>query len=256
MKTGKHHHQRWITLALAILMISACGGQDSISNARKAKATREIGEAYMRQGDYTAALRELTEAKRLNPEDPIVHFDLGVCYMTKKMLPDAITSFKRAISLKPTYAPARNNLGTAYLAAREWDAAIDVFKEITRDALYATPHYPLSNMGYAYYQKGQYKTALSYYKQALKIQDNFVHALRGAGRTYLAMNNGRMALRYLTRAVKLAPKMAETHFDLGEANLLVGRTQQAIVSYQTAIDLAPPESEIAIEATERLRSFR
>lgn len=169
---------------------------------------------------------------------------------------DAVVHFKRAVALKPSYAPARNNLGTAYLALKQWDTAIGIFKEITKDALYGTPHYPLSNIGLAYYHKGQYQTALSYYKKALKIQENFINALRGAGRSHLALNDGRMALRYLERAVKYAPKMAQIHYELGEAYLLVGRTGQAVVSYETAVEFATPESDVAAKAKQRLRSIR
>lgn len=239
-------------------MAASCSSQKPTpsENNRLAEVKRDVGEAYMHQGNYTAALRELLEAEKMNPEDHIAQNDLGLCYMNKKRMADAITHFKKAVALKPAYAPARNNLGTAYLALKEWDAAIAIFKEISKDALYGTPHYPLSNMGLAYYHKGQYKMALRYYKEALKIQDNFVNALRGAGRCYLAMNQGRLALRYLERAVKIAPKSAEIHYDLGEANLLVGRTRQAYASYETAISLSDPDSAVAIKAKRRIGSLR
>lgn len=254
-----HQHRQFeigLLWGLAVVIaLCACSSQPSRRDSRMAEATREIGEAYMRQGDYTAALRELMNAKTLNPNDPIVYHDLGICYMVKNRFPDAIANFKQAIALKPSYAPARNNLGTAYLRLKEWDAAIEVFEEITKDALYATPHFPLSNLGLAYYHKGEYSKSLDYYKQALRVQDNFVNALRGAGRTYLAMNEGRMALRYLTRAVRQAPKVAGIHYDLGDANLLVGNIDQAIASYETALELAPQESEVAIKAKQRVRSL-
>ena len=247
--------RRPLLLIIALLMVS-CAAQDSTHNTRMASAKRDIGEAYMRQGDYTAALRELLDAEKLNPEDHLVQNDLGICYMNKKRMADAITHFKKAVAIKSNYAPARNNLGTAYLALKEWDTAIEIFQGISKDALYGTPHYPLSNIGLAYYHKGEYKTALRYYKEALKIKDNFVNALKGAGRSYLALNDGRMALKYLTRAVKIAPKVPELHYELAEANLLVGRTRQAIVSYESAIELAMPESDIAEKARKRLRSIR
>ncbi|MGD8836641.1 MAG: tetratricopeptide repeat protein [Desulfobacteraceae bacterium] len=242
--------------AITVLLITACSSVNTAQNKQMSAVKRDVGEAYMRQGDYTAALRELLEAEKLFPEDPILHNDLGLCYMNKKRMADAVVHFKRAVALKPSYAPARNNLGTAYLALKQWDTAIGIFKEITKDALYGTPHYPLSNIGLAYYHKGQYQTALSYYKKALKIQENFINALRGAGRSHLALNDGRMALRYLERAVKYAPKMAQIHYELGEAYLLVGRTGQAVVSYETAVEFATPESDVAAKAKQRLRSIR
>lgn len=239
-----------------IFLMTSCAAQDPTHNRRLAEAKRDVGEAYMRQGDYTAALRELLEAEKLYPEDHIVQNDLGICYMNKKRMADAISHFKKAVAIKSNYAPARNNLGTAYLALKEWDTAIEIFKGISKDALYGTPHYPLSNIGLAFYHKGDYHTALRYYKEALKIKENFANALRGAGRSYLALNDGRMALRYLQRAVKAAPKAPEIHFELAEANLLIGRTGQAIVSYESALELAMPESDIAAKAKQRLRSIR
>ena len=243
-------------LILVLTSLYACSGENIQHERQMAEATRDIGEAYMRQGDYTAALRELIKAEKMNPEDPFVHNDLGLCYMYKKRIPDAIAHFKKAIALKASYTPARNNLGTAYLAAKSWDAAIAVFKEITRDVLYATPHYPLSNLGLAYYHKGEYRTALGYYKDALKIQPDFVPALLGAGRAYVAMNQGRLALHYLKEAARLAPKIADIHFSLAEAYLLMGHTDQARMAYETVIDLAPPESELANKAKQRLGAIR
>ena len=247
---------RWSLILIAVLFIASCTAQDPNRNKRIAEAKRDIGEAYMRQGDYTAALRELLEAAKLYPDDHIVHNDLGICYMNKKRMADAIAHFKKAVAIKPSYAPARNNLGRAYLALKEWDTAIGIFKEISKDALYGTPHYPLSNIGLAYFHKGEYNSALRYYKEALKIQENFVNALRGAGRCYLALNDGRLAVRYLTRAVKVAPKAPEIHYELADAYLLIGRTRQAVVSYETAIELAMPESDITAKARKRLETIR
>lgn len=244
-------------LALSLSTFLGCAGPTAITqDARMAKATREIGEAYMRQGDYTTAFRELTKAMQMDPQDPFVYNDLGLCHLVKQRIPDAIINFKKAITLDPSYTPARNNLGTAYLAAQEWDAAIAVFKEITKDALYATPHFPLANLGLAYFRKGDYRNALNYYKEALKLDPDFVHALWGMGRTYLAMNQGGLALRYLEEAVRKSPKNAEIHFDLAEAHLLSGQNEQAIFSYETVIDLSPHESDLATKAKQRIEAIR
>jgi type IV pilus assembly protein PilF len=238
---------------VCLAMLAGCAAQQSLEkNTALAAATREIGEAYMRQGDYTSALRELLKARDLDPDDPFVHDDLGICYMAKERMADAVVHFKKAIALKPGYAPARNNLGSAYLAMERWDDAIVVFKEITHDVLYATPHFPLSNLGIAYFRKGDYAKSLDYYKEALKVQPDFVNALYGIGRTYLAMNQGGLAVRHLERAAQQSPKVPEIHFDLAEAYLLAGRLDQARYSYETVIDLTPSDSPLAAKARQRL----
>jgi type IV pilus assembly protein PilF len=245
-----------LLLALTILTIVACAGQSTQQNKRIAESKRNIGEAYMRQGDYTAALRELLEAEKLDPEDAFTQNDLGLCYREKKLMTDALTHLKKAVELKPSYTPARNNLGRVYLEIGQVDKAIAIFKEISKDALYATPHFPLANLGLAYYRKGDYPTALQYYHKALKLEPNFVFALHGLGRTYLAMHKGRLALKYLEQALQLAPKVAEIHFEYAEANLMLGRIAQAKISLENAIDMAPPESEIAAKARRRLMSLQ
>lgn len=241
---------------LAIIVSTGCAGQSAVDNERIAESKRNIGEAYMRQGDYTSALRELLEAEKMNPEDAFTQHDLGLCYREKKLMADALAHLNKAITLKPGYTPARNSLGRVYLEIGQVDKAIAIFKEITKDALYATPHFPLANLGLAYYQKRDYATALHYYHEALKLEPNFVFALHGLGTTYLAMKKARLAIAYLEKALRLAPKVAEIHIEYAEANLLMGRIAQAKVSFENAIDMAPPESEIAARARQRLRTLR
>ncbi len=237
---------------IVLIGLLACSGQQTAQNKQQAEATRGIGEAYMRQGDYTSALRELLKAEQLDPEDPFTQNDLGLCYMGKKRLPESIAHFEKAVTLKANYTPARNNLGVAYLTAGRLDEAIATFKEITQDVLYATPQFPLANLGLAYFRKGDYKTALNYYKEALEIQPDFAIALYGTGRTYLVMKENKLALRYLEKAVKSAPKVGEYHFYLAEAYRLNGQTAQAKESYLTVIDLEPQDSELATQARQRL----
>ncbi len=117
----------------------------------------------------------------MNPEDPFLQNDLGLVYMAKNSLENAENHFKKAIDIKPDYAPAKNtNLGVVYLAQEKW--AIAVFKELTGDLLYATPHYPLTNLGWAYYNKQQYEIE-KYYREAIGYDANYSPALRGLGRT-------------------------------------------------------------------------
>jgi type IV pilus assembly protein PilF len=102
-----------------------------------------------------------------------------------------VVHFEKAVQLKPDYSLAKNNLGSAYMARQEWDKAIPVLTEVTGDLLYATPHYPLANLGWAYYNKGDYDKAQNYLKEALDLKPDFFIAQLNLGRTYLA--TGRLA---------------------------------------------------------------
>jgi len=222
-----------------IFCFAACASTSLEVRKKQAEAFRNLGEVYYNQGSYTAALRELLKAGKLYPEDPILYNDLGLTYMAKGKPDLAIKHFKKALELKPDYAPARNNLGTAYMDKKEWDTAIGQFKQITEDLLYITPQYPLANLGLAYYNKGDYDTAAKYYQEALELEPNFINALLGLGRTYMAMGKGAEAVATLETGVKNYPQVAQLHFNLGEAYTLSRNYKKALDAYQKVAELAP-----------------
>jgi len=187
-----------------IFCIASCAANIEVRK-KQGEALRNFGEAYIREGDYTTALRKLLEAEKLYSKDPHLQYDLGMVYMAKEKPDMAIDHFKKAVELNPDYTPAKNSLGTAYLAQKKWDDAIACFKEITGDLLYVTPHYPLSNLGWAYYNKKEYNLAGKYYKDALKIEPRFAIALSGLGKTYIATGRISEAVTILEKVIELAP---------------------------------------------------
>lgn len=226
----------------------------TVDKTRQFEAQRNLGEAYLKEGDYTSALRELLNAEALEPDDPYLHNSLGTVYAAKGRLDLAIDHYKKALSLKPDYAPARNNLGTVYLRRKEWDAAINCLKELTGNLLYATPHFPLYNIGWAYYNKKDYAQAENYYQQALDFEPDFFRALWGMGLVSLATGKIDAALSYLEKSVQNEPQFAQAHLDLGRIYQRKGEKDKAIAAFQRAMDLSP-NSEIGKSAKTALTSF-
>ncbi|MDJ0782796.1 MAG: tetratricopeptide repeat protein [Desulfosarcinaceae bacterium] len=223
----------------ALIILTGCTASTAYQNREKAEANRNVGEAYLRQGNYSAAMAEFVKAEKLTPKDPYLKNDMGLVFLARKRYPEAIDYFQQAIQLKPDYAPALNNLGSAYLATRNWDAAITTFKEISNNMLYATPHYPLANLGLAYYHKGQYDLAEAAYRKALEIQPEFHLALRGLGRTYLAQGQVEPAIGALEQAVAGAPQTAAYWMDLGNAYRAGNWVNKARRAFEKVISLDP-----------------
>ena len=244
-----------LMLAAAVIMSACAGSAKMEQKKRNAAIARDLGEAYLNQGNSTAALRELLKAEKLNPGDPLTHNSLGLTYMMKKHYAQAINHFKRAIELKPDYSPAKNNLGALYLAMGNWDAAIEILTQVTGDLLYATPHYPLTNLAIAYFNKGDYKNALSFYKQALEIEPNYPLALQGIARTLMQTGRSEDAISYLKRLVKLVPKRPAFQLLLARALHQSGRLNEAWQAYGKVISLAP-DSPQAMEAEKAMASLR
>ena len=221
-------------------------------NPAAAEATRNVGEAYLAGGNLIAALRELKKAELLNPDDYITMFDIGLVYYYRGRYDQAVEYLQRAIRLKPGYAPAINSLGNTYSEMGEWDKAIEAYERIIEDAFYGTPHFALSNMALAYYQKKELDQAERYFLEALKMNPDFINALAGLGILYIEQGRYGEAVSRLERAVRKEPKVAQLHFHLGRAYRGAGNNARAKAEFARVAELEP-DSPLAAEAQRELR---
>ena len=231
-------------LICIMLFAAACASTDNEQQLKRADATRNLGEAYLREGKYTLALKELLKAESLNPNDPYMQNDIGLVYYAKGRYDTAIRHYKNALDLKHDYPPAMNNLGNAYAAQKRWESAIEYYNKALDSALYATPHFPLSNLGNLYYEKKDYERSEEYYLKALKIQPDFSSALLGIGRTYVAMGRLKDAIGKLEKAVRINPDKPVLFYELANVYRLAGNYRDARLAYAQVIHLVP-ESKLS-----------
>jgi tetratricopeptide (TPR) repeat protein len=233
----------WLVAASCILLVSvfaACTSKENLEHQKElAEASRNLGEAYLRQGNYTAALRELLKAEALTPDDYFVQFDIGLAYYYKEEYDKAIYQFKKSLAIKDDYAPARNNLGNAYAKNDELDKAIEQWKIVASDMLYATPQFTNNNLGRAYYVKKDYRLSEKYFKEALKSAPEFERALWGLSRTYIATGRVAKAVETLEFAVKKHPGNVNLHFELAETYMLQRDYRRAYSSYIQVVQINP-----------------
>jgi Tfp pilus assembly protein PilF len=254
VKQMKKRRLGWTAFVFIVICVVSCTANLEVRKKQEV-ASRNLGEAYLRKGDYTSALREFLKAETLYPDDPYLQNDLGLTYMGKKKLDLAVKHFKKAIKIKPDYAPAMNNLGTAYIAKKEWDTAIAYFKEVANNLIYTTPHFPLSNLGWAYYNKKDYALAEKYYLDALKIEPKFINALLGLGQTYIALGRIPEAVATLKKAIDIYPRFAQLYLELAKAYTLSRDYKKALAAYNKIAELVPG-SPIAQEAERKAQGIR
>lgn len=241
----------WLVLASCILLVSvffACTSKVNVAQQKEqAVASRNLGEAYLRQGNYTAALKELLKAEALASDDYFLQNDLGLAYYYKGEMDTAIHHYKKALTIKDDYAPARNNLGNAYAEKKNWDQAIEQYLIVTSDLLYATPQFPYSNLGVAYYHIGEYELSEKYFKKAIKITPGFDRALYGLALTYIATGRVPEAVETLELAVDKNPDVLGLHLELAKAYILQRDYRKAYGSLIRVVQI-DPDSPLADEA--------
>ncbi|MFQ5695036.1 MAG: tetratricopeptide repeat protein [Terriglobia bacterium] len=133
----------------------------------QAKAGFARAVALNRGEKYEEALTELAPVLEKDPEQWVVHAQMGVAYAGLKRNDEAESAYQKAIELNPTHAGLHNNLGQVYIAMgrtedaiKEYEAAAELSPE---DA--ATYFY---NLGVIFYNKGDMKAAQVPFRKAVE----------------------------------------------------------------------------------------
>ncbi len=90
---------------------------------RSAKEWKLLGEAYLRSGRLDDAEAALAKALPLLPEDPAVHYTMGIIYEARKKLPKAIESFRLAGRLSGGSSESEEKSALRYLQIGNADSA-------------------------------------------------------------------------------------------------------------------------------------
>ncbi|MBW2557768.1 MAG: tetratricopeptide repeat protein [Deltaproteobacteria bacterium] len=243
-----------ILLSVIICMVFLSGCATSLQNKKRASSHVNMGTAYLKSGQYSSALREFLAAQQLSPDDAEIRYYTGLSYYGSGMKEEAKSEFQRALSIKPDYSEASNYMGTIYLEEGLYDKAIEGFDLSLSNVFYETPAIALNNIGWAYYQKKDYRTALIKYETALKREPGTIILpliQKNMGIAYLAEHNIDKAVSHLKKAIDMAPSMIESRYWLGISYLEGGDIEKAVAELRSVIEINP-ESVLGLKAREKL----
>lgn len=103
----------------------------SPGDIRKAKSEIKIGDEYYLQGHYyyKDALRHYLIAQQVNPNNALLNFKIGYCYIYSPQKAKSLEHFKKAQTLDPKFGNVVNfALGWGYHVNLDWDNAIKHYK--------------------------------------------------------------------------------------------------------------------------------
>ncbi|MBI5191787.1 MAG: tetratricopeptide repeat protein [Nitrospirae bacterium] len=102
------------------------------TSLRPAAILNNLGDAYNIKGQPGLATAQYTEALRLEPDNALAHFNLGLTYVHEGRADDALTHMRIAAGLKPDKPEFRNGLGIAYAEKGMAGDAVREFEEAVR----------------------------------------------------------------------------------------------------------------------------
>ena len=215
-----------------------------------------------RLGLPLAVLLILCNLTRAAPadEDAQLHFDLGEVYLRKGEYVRSEGHSRRALELDPEYNYARHNLAVAcFHQGRYGESARTARATLEENPRRVDTHVLLAKVHLALQEPRQALTSL---RRALEIDPGSGMANYEYGRLLYGQGHYAGAAEHFRRALPARPHDFRLHYQLGRALHQAGKAEAAIARYQQALALERrPEALVAIGAlhlvegrTQRARS--
>jgi tetratricopeptide (TPR) repeat protein len=219
------------SLLLGVLLaISATGwAQTGAASAQFEQAT-----AAMRQGDLDAAATGFAAVVKQTPEFAEAHFNLGLVNEERGRYEEAITSFQKALALKPHLHGANLFLGVTEFRLNYLDKA---HAAIARE----TVSFPKDAaawmwLGVVCLAQDKAEDAADALDKAARLKPDDQDILYHRGRAHLLVSKNSYAEMF-----KLDSRSWLVHRVLAQANSEAERHTEAIAEYEAAVKLAPSQ---------------
>ena len=161
----------------------------------------KTGNVHMKHGDFTAAIKDFSDALILNPSYAGAYNARGMANRKMKDFQSALQDYNSALKLHNNLAAAYNNRGVIFMEIRQFEAALKDFDK-----------------------------ALD-----LEPQNSYGYSNRAVAYNY--MRDFNKSISESTRAVEINPHLPEAYVVRGIAKIQIGANQAATLDFDVAESL-------------------
>lgn len=207
-----------------------------------ASMLERVGQDYVLLGDWDDADKWTLRAVQMNPSDADAWYSLGRIRYSEQRFRDALSCYQQALKFSPRSVKAENNLGLAYEATNQTDAAIVAYRQAIawQDQ---GPHdqlseQPLLNLAIVLLHRGEMTEAASLLTRAAVLAPKDPRVHEQLGHVYMQKTDYGAAEHELQQACQLDPKNSSLHFLLGQAYRHLGKLEEAKAEFAISARLA------------------
>lgn len=164
-----------------------------------------LGTFYEELERLDDALSTLREGLAVDDGNARLYFRIGVVLDKLGRRHESIESLKKVVRLTPDDADALNYLGYTYA---DMGIELDQAEVMIREALKLKPDdgYYIDSLGWVFFQRGEYETALKWLLKALALVDDDPVIFEHLGDVYEKLGQKKKAGLYYRRSLEAGPK--------------------------------------------------
>jgi len=153
----------------------------------------------------------------------------------KEKYDEAISLYKRAINLNPSYAEGYSNIASALVRQGKIDEAMIQYKK----ALEINPNFAEASYGIGniLLSKSKDSEAKEYFYKAAEADQNYSEAYFSLANIFFKEENLDKAIKYYAKAIRIEPNFFQAYNNLGKVLLKKKRIQGAIECFRQALQI-------------------
>jgi predicted GH43/DUF377 family glycosyl hydrolase/tetratricopeptide (TPR) repeat protein len=204
------------------------------------RPNEEVAHAreLLKQGKYDEAIAELRQLSSTHPAMEGISHELGVAYYKKSDYTAAIEQFKQALEKDPHDSEATQLLGLSYYLSGKPVDAIPLLERV--QAWYPRANVDASYiLGQCYIQTKDYPHARVAFAKMFDLPPESAGSYLLTARMLFRREFEPVALDYVQKATTLDPKLPLAHFLSGEIHLFQSQVPEAIKDFEQELALNP-----------------
>jgi type IV pilus assembly protein PilF len=207
----------------------------------------QLAVEYFKQNRLEASIEELDKSLKDDPENPDAHYMLGIISLrqghdyvqngevqscltgrdAQQVRGDATAKFKeaevhfrRAVTLRPEFPGAWNNLAVTAIQLEDWPKAVDAASRALKDSTYTEPETARANLGWAHLKMKDTQKAWKELNEAVSRAPRYCVGRYRLAKVYFERGD------VVQAAENLDSILADGRCPIQEAFLLGGLVQQ------------------------------
>ncbi len=175
----------------------------------------------------------------------ICYWRYAVCLVTLLSLLDLTVHAQPAHRALPASLEEVFTRGVTAQKAGQLETAEKAFLQVLQQG--GKVAYVYNNLGIVYQQRGEHQRAVSQFREAIRLQPDYVAPRILLGASWLVLGKVQEATRELERAVKLQPREPLARQQLAKSYELAGNIPGVVDQFRRIRELAPQEPEYAYQ---------
>lgn len=247
---------RYVLWACMVVLMGqgvvACGPPPQVR--LQADDRYQLAQSYLGKGSYALAEQEIRKALELVADEARYYELLGLIHQAQGRLQPAEDAYRLALQQSSVPPSLFVNYGALLLARERPDDAIPLIRKALQDPRYGKPAVAYTNLGLAYFKKGDLPQALEQFRSAVTYQPDLPEAHYNLGLLHDALGQSEPAVRAFQEAVRYRPTYVDAYASLGKALVAAGRKGEARLALERVIALAP-DSDLALASRRQLQQL-